>query len=131
MSEKVIAIYCFLDDFFLETAHPGSIKPQAKAKVSDAIVLTTAIISARFFAGNQAAAILYMADKQGVVMLEKSAFNRRLPRLATTLSALFYYLADFFKTLNLSSEYLIDSFQVAVCDNMAAANRPYQPLPPG
>lgn len=62
--------------------------------------------------------MMYMADKQGVVMLEKSAFNRRLHRLATTLSVLFYYLADFFKTLNLSSEYLIDSFPVAVCDNI-------------
>ena len=51
-------------------------------------------------------------------MLEKSAFNRRLHRLAATLSALFYYLADFFKALNLSAEYLIDSFPVHVCDNI-------------
>lgn len=118
MSEKVIAIYCFLDDFFLETRHQGSTKPQTNPKVSDAIVLTTALISARFFAGNQASAMLYMADKQGIVMLEKSAFNRRLHRLAATLSALIYYLADFFKALNLSGEYLIDSFPVAVCDNI-------------
>ena len=118
MSEKVIAIYCFLDDFFLETNHPGSCKPQATPKVPDSIVLTTAIISARFFGGNQASAMLYMADKQGIVMLEKSAFNRRLHRLAHTLSALFYYLADFFKALNLSGQYLIDSFPVAVCDNI-------------
>lgn len=118
MSEKVIAIYCFLDDFFLETKHPGSVKPQANPKVPDSIVLTTAIISARFFGGNQASAMLYMADKQGVVMLEKSAFNRRLHRLAPVLSSLFYYLADIFKALNLSSQYLIDSFPVAVCDNI-------------
>lgn len=118
MSEKVIAIYCFLDDFFLETNHRGSCKPQAQPKVPDSIVLTTAIISARFFGGNQASAMLYMADKQGIVMLEKSAFNRRLHRLAHTLSALFYYLADFFKALNLSGQYLIDSVPVAVCDNI-------------
>ncbi|GAB2594991.1 transposase family protein [Spirosoma areae] len=59
-----------------------------------------------------------MADQQGVVMLEKSTFDQRLHRLATTLSALFYYLADLFKALNLSGEYLIDSFPVAVCDNI-------------
>jgi hypothetical protein len=119
MSEKVVAIYCFLDDYFLEVGrNQGSIKPQATPKVSDSIVLTTAIISARFFAGNQAAAMLYMADKQGILMLEKSAFNRRLHRLSITLSALFYYLADFFKALNLNGEYLIDSFPVAVCDNI-------------
>lgn len=118
MSEKVLAIYCFLDDFFLETNHSGSCKPQATPKVPDSIVLTTAIISARFFGGNQALAMLYMADKQGVVMLEKSAFNRRLHRLASTLCALFYYLADFFKALNLNGQYVIDSFPVAVCDNI-------------
>lgn len=119
MSEKVVAIYCFLDDYFIEAGrNQGSIKPQATPKVSDSMVLTTAIIAARFFGGNQASAILYMSDKQGVIMLEKSAFNRRLHRLATTLSALFYYLADFFKALNLSGEYLIDSFPVAVCDNI-------------
>lgn len=119
MSEKVVAIYCFLDDYFLEVGkNQGSLKPQVTPKVSDSIVLTTAIISARFFGGNQASAMLYMADKQGVVMLEKSAFNRRLHRLAITLSALFHYLADFFKALNLTSEYLIDSFPVAVCDNI-------------
>ena len=119
MSEKVVAIYCFLDDYFIEVGkNHGSLKPQATPKVSDSIVLTTAILSARFFGGNQASAMLYMADKQGVVMLEKSTFNRRLHRLAMTLSALFYYLADFFKALNLRGEYLIDSFPVSVCDNI-------------
>ena len=106
------------DDFFLETNHRGSGKPQATPIVPDSIVLTTAIISARFFGGNQASAMLYMADKQGVRMLEKSALNRRLHRLAHTLSVLFYYLADFFKALNLSGQYLIDSFPVAVCANI-------------
>nr|WP_293837776.1 hypothetical protein [uncultured Arsenicibacter sp.] len=103
MSEKVVAIYCFLDDYFIEACrNKGSVKLQTTPKVSDSIVLTTAIISARFFGGNQAAAMLYMAEKQGIVMLEKSAFNRRLHRLAHTLSELFYYLADFFKVLNSS-----------------------------
>jgi hypothetical protein len=44
MSEKVVAIYCFLDDFFLEIGkNQGSVKPQAIPKVSDSIVLTTAM----------------------------------------------------------------------------------------
>ena len=55
MSENVIVIYCFLDDFFLEVGPQySSLKPQAKPKVSDSIVLTTAIVSARFFYSNQA-----------------------------------------------------------------------------
>lgn len=114
MSEKVIAIYCFLDDFFQETrTHNG---PQYK--VSDAVVLTVALIAARYFYGNQAAARLYLRTHYGLALLDKSSFNGRLHRLEVVLEGLFYYLADFFKTLNLSSEYVIDSFPVAVCDNI-------------
>ena len=104
MSEKVIAIYCFLDDFFQETgfnrSHPY--------KVSDAVVLTAALIAARYFYGNQAAARLYLQTHYGLNLLDKSTFNRRLYRLETVLESLFYYLADFFKSLNISSEYVID-----------------------
>lgn len=65
MSEKVLALYCFLDDLFLETNRRGSAKAQATPKVPDSIMLTTAIISAHFFGGNQVSAMLYIADKQG------------------------------------------------------------------
>jgi Transposase DDE domain len=115
MSEKVISIYCFMDDFLKEIAHN---QEYCNRKCSDSIILTTAIVSARYFYGNQSSAMLYMQEKQGVKMLEKSAFNRRLHQLAATLEVLFYYLADFFKHLNLSQEYVIDSFPVAVCDNI-------------
>ncbi|GAB2594981.1 hypothetical protein [Spirosoma areae] len=65
MSEKVMAIYYFCqaagaDDYLIEVGkNQGSVKPQATPKVSDSIVLTTAIISARFFGGNQASATLH------------------------------------------------------------------------
>ena len=114
MSEKVIALYCFLDDFFQETRTSNS----HQYKVSDAVVLTAALIAARYFYGNHAAACLYLQTHYGLCLLDKSSFNRRLHRLETVLEGLFYYLADFFKTLNLSSEYVIDSFPVAVCDNI-------------
>jgi hypothetical protein len=87
-------------------------------KVSDACVLTTAIVAARFFYGNQQAAIGYMKDHQGLQLLNKSSFNRRLHKLEHVLEGLFYYLSDLFKGLNLESEYVMDSFPVAVCDNI-------------
>ncbi|WP_080053876.1 hypothetical protein [Spirosoma aerolatum] len=34
------------------------------------------------------------------------------------MSILFYYLADLFKALNVSDQYVIDSLPVAVCDNI-------------
>ena len=115
MSESVISIYCFVDDFLKEIVHK---QEYCNRKCGDAVVLTTALVAARYFYGNQAAAMLYMQEKQGIKMLEKSAFNRRLHQSAQTLEMMFYYLADFFKHLNLSQEYIIASFPVAVCDNI-------------
>jgi hypothetical protein len=59
-----------------------------------------------------------MKDKQGLVLLDKSAFNGWLHKLETVLEGLFYYLSELFKGLNLESEYVMDSFPVAVCDNI-------------
>lgn len=67
-----------------------------------------------------------MTDNQFLV-----CFNRRLHRLADILSVLFYYLIAFVKALNMSGEYLIDSFLVAGCDNMAAANQLHWPFSVG
>jgi len=103
-----------LDDFFQETGR----KRICTYQVSDAVILTTALIAARYFYGNQAAARLYLQTHFGLNLLDKSSFNRRLHRLEPVLEGLFYYLADFFKSLNLSSEYVIDSLPVAVCDNI-------------
>ncbi len=114
MSEKVIAIYCFLDDFLKEVR----LGKAPAYKVSDAAVLTTAIVAARFFYGNHWAAIEYMKDHQGLQLLDKSSFNRRLHKLENVLEGLFYYLSDLFKGLNLESEYVMDSFPVGVCDNI-------------
>jgi|GEM_PF-3423285 len=120
MSDKVLAIYWFLDDFLRETGQKTENKtyPYPTYRCLDAMVLTTALVAARFFYGNQAAAMRYMAEKQGFVMPEKSAFNRRLHKLADTLEALFYYLAPLFKDLNVDKTYVIDSFAVPVCDNI-------------
>jgi hypothetical protein len=114
MSEKVIAIYCFLADFFQETG----IHRSHRYQVSNAVVLRAALMAAGYFYGNQAGARLYLRTHYGLDLLDKSTFNGRLYRLETVLEALFYYLADFFKSLNISTAYVIDSFPLAVCDNI-------------
>ena len=46
MSEKVIAIYCFLDDLFLDDLFKEvHFNKKPTYKVSDAVVLTTAIVA--------------------------------------------------------------------------------------
>lgn len=114
MNEQAIAIYCFIDDFFKAIGR----KTDAHCKMSDAEILTTALMSARYFYGNLASAMQYMKEHQGVAMIDKSGFIRRLHGLRKAMLALFYSLAQTLKELNTEARYLIDSFPVAVCDNI-------------
>jgi hypothetical protein len=59
-----------------------------------------------------------MQEKHGVVMIDKSGFTRRLHSLEKQLVSIFYVLAEVLKELNTIFQYLIDSFPVAVCDNI-------------
>jgi len=59
-----------------------------------------------------------MKEHHGVQMIDKSGFIRRLHHLPPQLLALFTALAQSLKQLNTSCSYLIDSFPVAVCDNI-------------
>ena len=51
-------------------------------------------------------------------ILSESRFCRRLHAIADLTAALFPQLGQVFKVANLSTEYLIDSFPVEVCDNI-------------
>ncbi|HUP10600.1 MAG TPA: IS982 family transposase [Niastella sp.] len=114
MKEQTIAIYCFIDDFF----HTIGRKDDVHCKISDAEILTTALLSARYFYGNLHSACNYMKDHQGVKMIDKSGFIRRLHSLQPQLLALFTALGQSLKDLNTNCRYMIDSFPVAVCDNI-------------
>lgn len=115
MTEQTVAIYCFLDDF-LRIAHPQA--ADKRRRVSDAELLTTALLSARYFGGNLTVAAAYMRQHHGMKSLDKSGLCRHLHRLADVLWAVFQALGDTLKDLNTSARYVIDSFPVAVCDNM-------------
>jgi hypothetical protein len=114
MKEQTIAIYCFIDDFF----HTIGRKNDVHCKLSDAEILTTALLSARYFYGNLHSACVYMQEHHGVRMIDKSGFTRRLHGLQQQLLALFTALGQSLKQLNTGCRYLIDSFPVAVCDNI-------------
>ncbi|MCC9139052.1 IS982 family transposase, partial [Pontibacter silvestris] len=93
-------------------------KPAAKRKLSDAEVITTALVAARYFGGNMTTARSYMQAHHRCRILHKSNFNRLLHRLSQTIAAIFLALGESLKQLNCSSEYTIDSFPVAVCRNI-------------
>lgn len=115
MDGQITAIYSLSDDV-LKTLHHVE-DPQCR--MSDAEVLTTAIVAALHFGGNLERARKLLATPAYIPrMLSKSRFNRRLHALEGLLIYLFQVLGEVFKQLNASSVYLIDSFPLPACDNI-------------
>jgi hypothetical protein len=114
MNDFTIAIYCFVDDYLQVAGR----KEANKRKLNDAEVIITALLAARYFGGNLTSACSYMCQHQRCQMPHKSNFNRSLHRLSKVISSLFLALGQSLKELNCSSEYVIDSFPVAVCHNV-------------
>lgn len=115
MINKSIAIYTIIDDLLKELGH---IEPEHRS-VSDAELITTSLISALYFYGNQEKGICFMRSTKLIgKMLSKSRFNRRLHMIRDLIVDLFFQLSKMIKELNIKSEYIIDSFPVATCDNM-------------
>ena len=85
--------------------------------MTDAQVLTTALVAARFFGGNLVVAKHYMEQHWGQNRLDKSGFTRRLHALTDTLHTLFATVGDALKQLHDEARYVLDSFPVAVCHN--------------
>jgi hypothetical protein len=113
--DKIIGIYCIVDDILKGIGH----KEDSRRKVSDSEVITTAVVSALYFGGHIDNARNFMKMTRLVPnMLDKSRFNRRLHQLSDMLFSMFYQIGHFLKTVAGASEYVIDSFPVAVCDNI-------------
>lgn len=114
MDDKIVAIYTIVSDFLMAIHHYED--PQRQ--MSDAEVMTTAIVAALFFAGNYESARSLLAEpRYSPAMLSKSRFNRRLHRVKGQFLSLFSLLGEHWKELNSDSLYAIDTFPVAVCDN--------------
>lgn len=113
--DKVIALYCVIDDLLQAIGH----KEDCRIKVSDAEVLTTAFVAMLYFGGHYDNARAFMKIT-GMVprMLDKSRFSRRLHRRAALLECLFSQFAQYLKDIAGAATYVLDSFPVAVCDNI-------------
>ncbi len=90
-----------------------------RREMSDAEIITTAICAAMFFNGNHSKACSYMKDHNLISnMLEKSRFNRRLHSVSMLINDLFHQVGMILKEISDSTEYLLDSFPVPICDNI-------------
>jgi hypothetical protein len=112
--DNTIAIYVLLDDILQTIAH----KEDKRRKVNDAMLMTTALISSWYFAGNWETARSYMQTHHCKQMLSKSRFNRRLHAIAHLCEQCFNLLGEVFKQSQFKHSYLLDTFPVAVCHNI-------------
>ena len=112
---KIISIFCLVDDLLKGIGH----QEDKRRKVSDSEVITTAIVSALYFGGHSDHG-RNMMKMTGMIprMLDKSRFCRRLHQLDGLLCSLFFQIGQQLKAIAGASDYVIDSFPVAVCDNI-------------
>ena len=115
MDDKIIATFCLCDDLLKAMHH----QEDRQCQMNDAEIMTTALIASWCFRGNHESARA-MLKQYGYIphMLSKSRLSRRLHRMKDIFIVLFDLLAQTWKTLNTDAIYVIDSFPIAVCDNM-------------
>jgi hypothetical protein len=114
MDTQIIQVYCLCDDLLKAMQH----REDAQCQLSDAEVMTIAIVAALNHGGNFVKAGKMLSD-HGYIrgMLSRSRFNRRLHRVKHFLLSLFAYFGEFFKAINAESVYILDTFPVSSCDN--------------
>jgi hypothetical protein len=115
MDAQIIAVYCVCTDVLAGLRHRNDVQ----CHLTDAEIMTIALVAALFFGGNYALSCAFLAE-QGYMqrMLSPSRFNRRLHRIRDLFLVLFAVLADQWKHLNAESLYIIDSFPISTCDNI-------------
>ncbi len=115
MDTHIVAVYCLCADMLAALHH----RDDRQCHLTDAEVMTIALVAALFFGGNYALTCMFLRE-QGYMprMLSASRFNRRLRRVHDLFLTLFAVLGDAWKQLNAESVYSIASFPIASCDNI-------------
>lgn len=114
MDKQILAIYTLVSDLLQRMKHQENVQ----CRMSDAEVITTAIVAALYFGGkHESARSMLNAPQYIPEMLSKSRFCRRLHRVRHLVITLIDMMGEHWKALNEDAIYVIDSFPVAVCDN--------------
>jgi hypothetical protein len=113
--DHTTALYCIVDDLLKAVGH----RDDRRRAMTDAEVLTTALLAAHCFGGNVEHARRFLRET-GLMprMLSRSRLCRRLHAVAELAYTLFHQLGAALKELSVSTNYLLDSFPVRVCDNI-------------
>ncbi len=94
MDDAIVTLYCLCDDFLRSTRH----RDDSQRLMTDAEVMTAALVAALYFGGNlEAARRLLDAPRYIPTMLSKSRLNRRLHAIQPRMRQLFDQLAEDWK----------------------------------
>jgi len=116
METEIIILFCIIDDYL----RANDYKDNVQSTMSTAEIMTIAVSAGLFFGGNHEKSRIFFIEHHYVhSMLSKSQFNRRLH----TVPEYIWYqlqciLGQAFIQANDTQEYLVDSFPVAVCQNI-------------
>jgi hypothetical protein len=114
MDTQIIVVFCLSVDMLTALHH----HEDQQRQMSDAEIMTTAIVAMLYFKGNFCLASRFLYEGNYIPgMLSKSRFNRRLHAISDLFLTLFLRLGESWKQLNENSVYVIDSYPIAVCDN--------------
>lgn len=114
MDAYIVLVYCLCDDLL----RASNRRDDPQCRVSDAEVMTVALVAAMFFGGNQVLSYTFLFEQGYIkVQLSRSRYCRRLQRVRKFYEPLFAYVGEYFKQQNKEQVYVVDSMPVAVCDN--------------
>ncbi|MBK8799160.1 MAG: hypothetical protein IPM07_23915 [Anaerolineales bacterium] len=114
MDTNIVLVYCLCDDLLKWQHH----RDDPQCVLSDAEIMTIAMVAAMYFGGNQAMACVLLYE-QGYLKrtISRSRLCRRLKRVKHQFMTLFRLVGDVAKERNDDNIYIIDSLPVTVCDN--------------
>jgi len=114
MDTCIVLVYCLCDDLLKWQHH----RDDPQSMLTDAEVMTIALVAALYFGGNQALSRTMLAEGGYIKhKISRSRLSRRLGRVRHQFMTLFRLLGEVSKEGNPENIYLLDSLPVAACDN--------------
>jgi hypothetical protein len=115
MDTRIIVVYCVCDDYLKSIRH----REDLQCRVSDAEIMTIALVAALEFRGNFAAANRFMSQHHYLTYrLSRSRLSRRVHRIKAHFLTVFAHLAEVWKSMQEEQVYVLDTFPIAACDNI-------------
>ena len=115
MQLQIITIYCLCADFLIAYGY----KDDKQARVTNAEIMTIALVAAWLFYGNQESSRRFLIEHGYIPQLSKSRFNRRLHAIPEAVwQALFSLLAEAHLQCGGEESFSVDSMPIPVCDNI-------------